>query len=164
MSVYDLQQLPPEFLEVQNVCTELVGKIYGRMLLFSESKTEYMSEDTVERYLLDYEIITYPKIISLCLIYNETSRRFVDQLIKVFFNVKYKSLYDKELKKLMEHTLSVSYICYKIIFFDDNLKQCFYRYLIWLAAKFADLRKKWLLLLHLFEQNPSTLIRFGMKK
>lgn len=66
-----------------------------------------MSEDTVLTYLDDYKIITYPKLINLCMLFHKINPMLIDQLIKTFLNSKFKDVYTQQFEKIFDHTLAI---------------------------------------------------------
>lgn len=120
---YETKHLDKENLILYSEICDCAAKVYNKMLTFRQSDTEYMSEDCVVRYLEQNQIITYPKIVNLCLIYSNSNRRLIDRIVKVYFCEKRKTVYTKEVNKIINHTLAVfDIIGGQICGFENNVK------------------------------------------
>lgn len=82
-----------------------------------------MTEEVVLSYLNDYQIITFPKILTMCTLYQQTNKGLLQKIIELYFSKKFRVKYTKEINKVIDHALLVlemvgGYVCG----FEENSK------------------------------------------
>lgn len=66
-----------------------------------------MSEDTMIKLIETNKLITYSDIINFFMLYNKTNQKFISKIQNLFFSEKQKSVYTKEMVRVINHALLV---------------------------------------------------------